>query len=183
MITEVNEDIVRTHLSFAEVGNWYAIYTKSRHEKLVHHTLMEREIQSFLPLRNVLSQWKDRRKYVQKPLFPGYLFIRAGYEQLDLVNTTRGVAYILGNDIGPLAVPDEQVEAIWRLLESPLEIESWPLLKKGKRVRIISGPLKGLETYIVKRKGNIKCRLVVTVELMGRSVSVEIDPHCVEPIS
>jgi transcription antitermination factor NusG len=165
-----------------ECFNWYAVYTKSRHEKVVNHTMRERGIQSFLPLRNVLSQWKDRRKLVGKPLFPGYLFVRVDQEQLFGVATTNGVAYVLGNGIEPVAVPDEQVETVRRLVEGPYPVELWPLLQKGKRVRIIVGPLAGLETYIIDRKGGTKCHLVVTVDILGRSVAVELEPHCVEPI-
>ena len=166
----------------AEACNWYAVYTRSRHEKVVHHTLEETGMQSFLPLRNVISQWKDRRKQVQKPLFPGYLFVRVPQLQLHLVSMTRGVAYVLGGGAGAVPVPDEHVEAVRRLVEGPYPVVPWPLLRKGKRVRITVGPLAGLETYIIERKGSAKCHLVVTVDLLGRSVAVEIDPRCVEPI-
>lgn len=165
-----------------ECFRWYAVYTRSRHEKFVHRVLDEKGIQSLLPLRNVLSQWKDRRKWVQKPLFPGYLFVRVQQVQLFAVTMTRGVAYILGNGTEPVSVPDEQVETVRRLVQGPYLVVPWPLLQKGKRVRVTIGPLAGLETYIVARRGRAKCRLVVTVELLGRSVSVEIDPSCVEPI-
>lgn len=168
--------------AIVERGSWYAVYTRSRHEKLVHRAVRERGIQSLLPLGNVLSQWKDRRKWVQKPLFPGYLFVCVKQMQLPVVTMTRGVAYIVGNGVEPVCVPDEQVEAVRRLVEGPYPVEPWLLLQKGKRVRVTVGPLAGLETYIVERRVGAKCRLVVTVELLGRSVSVEIDPSCVEPV-
>lgn len=177
-----NEQIPTSETVIVERGSWYAVYTRSRHEKLVHQAVRERGIESLLPLRNVLSQWKDRRKWVQKPLFPGYLFVRVKRMQLSVVTMVRGVAYIVGNEAEPICVPDEQVEAVRRLVEGPYPVEFWPLLQKGKRVRVTIGPLAGLETYIVARRGRAKCRLVVTVELLGRSVSVEIDPSCVEPI-
>lgn len=166
----------------AECSRWYAVYTRSRHEKVVHYALGGRGIQSFLPLRNVLSQWKDRRKCVQKPLFPGYLFVRAEQAQLHLVTLIKGVAYVLSSDTKPVPVPDEQVEAVRRLVEGPYPVVPWPLLKRGKRVRITIGPLAGIETYIIDRRGSEKCRIVVTIDLLGRSVAVEIDPRCVEPI-
>lgn len=166
----------------AECTNWYAVYTRSRHEKVVHHALGQKGLSSFLPLRNVLSQWKDRQKCVQKPLFPGYLFVQAGQAELYLVTTTPGVAYILGGDTEPVPVPDEQLQAIRCLVESPYPVVPWPLLRKGRRIRITAGPLSGIETYIVQRKGSAKYRLVVTVDILGRSVAVEIDPRCVEPV-
>jgi len=177
-----NERIPTSETVIVERGSWYAVYTRSRHEKLVRRAVRERGIESLLPLRNVLSQWKDRRKWVQKPLFPGYLFVRVQQVQLSVVTMTRGVVYILGNGTEPVCVPDEQVETVRRLVEGPYPVVPWPLLQKGKRVQVTVGPLAGLETYIVERRGGAKCRLVVTVELLGRSVSVEIDPSCVEPV-
>ena len=165
--------------------NWYAVYTRSRHEKMVNQALQEREIETFLPLQDLLSQWKDRRKWVQKPLFPGYLFVRTHRSDLYQVTVTRGVSYIVGNGWArsPLPVPDEQVQAIRRMVEQEYPVMQWPLLRKGTRVRVTAGPLAGVETYIVEQKKNKKSYLVVTVELLGRSVAVEIDPYCVEVVS
>ncbi len=165
--------------------NWYAVYTRSRHEKMVNQALEERGIESFLPVQDVLSQWKDRRKWIQRPLFPGYLFVRANRSDLYQVTMTRGVSYIVGNGWGrsPVAVPDEQVQAIRRMVEQEYPVMQWPLLRKGTRVRVTAGPLAGIETYIIERKKNKKSYLVVTVELLGRSVAVEIDPYCVEVVS
>ncbi len=180
--TDVKQPVFRPELLIADSCRWYAVCTRSRHEKLVHDILGEKGVHSFLPLRGVLSQWKDRRKWVQKPLFPGYLFVRSEKKDFSLVSATRGVAYIVGNGVDAVAVPDEQVEAIVSLTQGPYPVTNWPLLEKGKRVRIIAGPLAGLETYIVERRGTTKCLLVVTVDLLGRSVAVEIDGGCVEPI-
>ncbi len=166
----------------AECRNWYAVYTRSRHEKIVKHALMEKGIESFLPLRRVLSQWKDRRKSVEKPLFPGYLFVRVQEGRLYLVTMTKGAVYVLGNGDKPIPVPDEQIEAVRRLMEGPYAAVLWPYLQKGKRVRIGVGSLAGLEAYIIERKGSTKCRLIVSLDLLGRSVAVELDVSCVEPI-
>jgi transcription antitermination factor NusG len=142
-------------------------------------------MESFLPLRDVLSQWKDRRKWIQKPLFPGYLFVQAQRSDLYQVTTTRGVSYIVGNGMArpPVPVPNEHVQALRRMVEQEYPVMPWPLLRKGTRVRVTAGPLAGVETYIVEWKKNKKSYLVVTVELLGRSVAVEIDPYCVEVIS
>ena len=96
---------------------------------------------------------------------------------------TRGVAYVLGNGSEPVPVPDEQVEAVRCIVEGPYQAATWPLLTKGKRVRVTAGALTGVEAFIVDKRGGKKCHLVVTVDLLGRSVSVEVDADSVEPIS
>jgi len=161
---------------------WYAVYTKSRHEKVAQRGLEDKGIESFLPLRDVLSQWKDRRKWVQKPLFPGYLFVRTEWSELGDVTSVRGVAYVLGNQGKAAPVPEEQLLTVRRMVEGPYEVMPWPWLSKGKRVLVTSGPLAGLETYIVRRNRASRCHLVVSVDLLGRSVAVEVDPRCVELI-
>ena len=166
----------------AEQLNWYAIYTRSRYEKIVDHALKLREIESFLPLRNIQSQWKDRRKWIQKPLFPGYLFIHMQLRELGRVRIIRGVVQVVGNGFEAAPVPDEQIQAVRQMVEGPYQVEAWPWLKKGRRVRVIVGPLAGLETYIVERKEKGTVHLVVNIDILGRSLAVEIDPSCVEPI-
>ena len=178
----VGEQTLASETLTAQSCAWYAVCTRSRHEKVVDRELEERGVERFLPLRKVLSQWKDRRKWVQKPLFPGYLFARVEQEQLYLLTTTRGVAYVLGDGREPICVPDEQVEVVRRMVEGPYPVATWPRLQKGKRVRVITGPLAGLETDIVDKRGGEKGRLVVTIDILGRSVAVEIDACCVEPV-
>ncbi|MHC4528456.1 MAG: transcription termination/antitermination protein NusG [Planctomycetota bacterium] len=176
-------DVGASHPTVTAGFCWYAIYTRSRHEKVVRQVLEDRRIESFLPLRNIVSQWKDRRKSVQKPLFPGYLFVRAQEHQLWQVTVIRGVAYVVGTGTGPVPVPDKQVEAVRSLVEGPYPAVPWPLLQKGKRVRVTAGPLAGLETFIIGRRGSTTCHIVVTVELLGRSVAAQMDPRCVEPVA
>ncbi|HDZ22003.1 MAG TPA: UpxY family transcription antiterminator [Phycisphaerae bacterium] len=161
---------------------WYAVNTRSRHEKVVHQALQDKGMTSFLPTRQVLSQWKDRKKWVEKPLFPGYLFVHTPWAQLDRVTGTRGVAYLVGDGSSAIPIPDDQVQGIRQMVEAPCPTMPWPWLKKGKRVRVMAGPLAGLETYIVERKKNRKSYLILTIELLGRSVAVEIDPRYVEVI-
>lgn len=159
---------------------WHAVYTRARHEKTVDRLLQDKGVESFLPLHDVLSRWKDRRKWVKKPLFPGYLFVNERPENLWSVWSTRGVVHVVGNGDGPILVPREQVDAVRRMVESDAPTDPWPYMEEGKRVVVKAGPLIGMEGFIVKREK--KCRLVVCVDLLGRSVATEIDTDAVEVI-
>ncbi len=159
---------------------WYAVYTRSRHEKAVCRSLQRKVIEVFLPLHEVLSHWKDRRKWVQKPLFPGYLFVQMLAPEFWTVTNTRGVVHIVGDGQDPIPVPEEQVEAVRRLVEADVKLDPWRHMRKGTLVRMKTGPLIGLEGFIVERRGT--CRLVVCIGLLGRSVATEIDAGCVEPV-
>ena len=152
-------------------AQWYAVYTRSRHEKVAHRALAEKGVESFLPLYDILSSWKDRRKWVQKPVFPGYLFARVLRNRVGLVRGARGVVRLVSDGGGPVPVPAKEVEAVRQMMES---------LRSGKRVRVKAGSLKGAEGYIVTRRK--QCRLVISVHLLGRSVATEVGIDCIEPI-
>jgi len=159
---------------------WYAVYTRSRHEKVVDQALAERGVESFLPAVEVLSQWKDRRKRVRKPLFPGYLFARARRVDVPRWRGIRGLVDVVSNAEGPIPVPDGQVSAVRRMIETQARVDPWPYLRTGRRVRVRRGPLAGLEGFIVRRKRAY--RLVLSVDLLGRSVATEIDVECAEVV-
>ena len=159
---------------------WYALYTRSRHEKLVARLLDERGIESFLPVCDVLSKWKDRRKWVQKPLFPGYLFARLADGDFAEVGEVRGVVHVVGSGAGPIPVPTQQVEAVRQMVEKPVPISPHPYMKAGEKVLVKAGPLAGLQGFVTRQK-NV-CRLVISVDLLGRSVSAEIDVQSVEAL-
>jgi transcription antitermination factor NusG len=161
--------------------DWYAVYTRSRQEKVVHRALEGAGMGSYLPLRRVLSRWKDRRQWVEKPLFPGYLFVKAPQERLWTVRDLRGVVCVVGNGERPTPVPEVQVESVRRMLEGTDRADPWPYMKEGMRVRVTAGPLIGLEGFVVERRN--ACRLVVSVDLLGRSVATEIDAASLEPIA
>ena len=164
-----------------ELGDWYALYTRARHEKRVARDLEGKRIEHLLPLYDVLSQWKDRKKWVQKPLFPGYLFVRVLCDEaLAAAWHTRGVVHIVSDGDGPVSVPPDDVEAMRRMVESDVEIDPWPYLRRGQRVRVKSGPLQGVEGYVSQRQGI--CRLIVSIDLLGRSVAAQIHPECVEAL-
>lgn len=161
------------------MDHWYAVYTRSRHEKVVAEELWKRQIEVFLPLRNVLSKWKDRRKEVQFPLFPGYLFVKVEMDarRLDILRVPS-VVRIIGFNNEPASIPSEQIEAVKTLVFSELLYDPYPDMVVGSRVRIKRGPLRGLEGYLVEKKS--RYRFVITVDLIQQAVSCEIEAADVE---
>lgn len=157
---------------------WYALYTVVRHEKTVNSALAQKDIETFLPFREITSQWKDRRKRIQLPLFPGYLFVNMLLQEMWTVLNTRGVVKILGVNGSPIPVPVEQICTIKRLLESNLKYDHYPYFSQGKEVVVVNGPLQGIRGRILERRGNY--RLILSVDIIQRSVSVEVDIRDVE---
>ena len=162
-------------------SQWYALRTRSRHEKRVREQLEARGIEPFLPLVDRLRQWKDRRKRVAFPLFPGYCFARFPLSLRVTVLATHGVVQILGNQDGPVPVPDVEVEAVRRLVESTLPYDPHPYLTEGMQVEVIRGPLAGVRGVLL-RKG-ARARLVIGVTLIHQGASVELDALDVAPVS
>jgi transcription antitermination factor NusG len=161
--------------SASSLNRWYAVYTIVRHEKAVSKALTEKGMEVFLPLRNFLSRWKDRIKKVNLPLFPGYLFVHtnvSSQKRLAILNT-RGVVRIVGDNHTAISIPEDQILAVRSLLESRLDFETEGFDQEGKKVLITRGPLRGITGNIVERRGI--CRLILSVELIQRSVAVEID--------
>ena len=163
--------------------NWYAIYTRSKHEQKVNDRLGRKHIETFLPLIERWSRRKDRRKRIKLPLFPGYLFVRAEMDAntyLEILKTDS-VVRVLCNEDQPAPIPYEQVHAIQVLIKNGIAVTPIPYLREGRRVRVVNGPLMGMEGILLKTKPN-KHRLVLSVDLLQESVSVEIDELDIEPI-
>jgi transcription elongation factor/antiterminator RfaH len=161
---------------------WYAVYTRPRHERKVNRHLSKDGYTTFLPEIERWSRRKDRRKKIVAPIFPGYLFVHAeldGEKRLRVLRTD-GVVRILGNNGTPVAVPDNQIESIRTIVQSKTPVNPYRYLKRGRMVRVVTGPLEGVEGIFLSAKGSGK--LVVSVELLRRSVSVTIDPGDIEPI-
>lgn len=159
---------------------WYAVYTVVRHEKAADNVLKEKLIDTFLPIREVISQWKDRKKRVLLPLFPGYLFVKTTLdEKLNILNSP-GVVRILGISGTPSPIPDDQIESVRKLLESKVLFDPHPYLRGGKRVIVTHGPLQGIVGRIIERRGLNK--LILSVDLIKRAVSVEVDIEIVDLI-
>jgi len=163
--------------------NWYVIYTRSKHEQKVNDRLGRKRIETFLPLIERWSRRKDRRKRIKLPLFPGYLFVRAEMDAntyLEILKTDS-VVRVLCNEDQPAPIPDEQVHAIQILIKNGITVTPIPYLREGMRVRVVNGLLMGMEGILLKTKPN-KHRLVLSVDLLQESVSVEIDELDIEPI-
>jgi len=152
---------------------WYAAYTSANHEKRVAEQLGVREVEHFLPLYESVRRWKDRRVRLQVPLFPGYVFVRMALRDRLRVQQVPGLARLVGFHGTPAALPEEDIEALRANLASGVRAEPHPYLTEGRRVRVKSGPLAGLQGILVKRKN--KTRFVVSVELIQRAMAVEMD--------
>jgi transcription antitermination factor NusG len=152
---------------------WYAIWTRSRHEQVVREQLERKGLEAFLPTITRWSRWKDRKKQVDWPLFPGYCFVRFnGAERLPVLKCT-GVVNIVSFDGDIVPIPEHEIDSIRRLVESDLQFDPCPLIREGMMVEVTYGPLKGVVGRLV-RKGS-HARLVLSVDLIGQAVSVEVD--------
>lgn len=168
-------------MGVSSVLKWYAVHTRSRHEKMVHRQILVSTLEPFLPLRQERRRWKDRWKWVEFPMFPGYLFVRGKEDELKELWRTKGVVQVLGNGWDhPSPVPDEQIHRVRALVDSRVQVEPCPYLKRGVLVRVLRGPLMGLHGIFVQRK-NLD-RIVIAVDLIGKAVATEIDVGDVEPI-
>jgi len=152
---------------------WYAAYTSANHEKRVAEQLSLRSVEHFLPAYASVRRWKDRRVTLQMPLFPGYVFVRMALRDRLQVQQVPGVAHLVGFDGTPAALPDEEIEALRASLESGVRAEPHPYLTVGRRVRLKSGPLAGMQGILLRRKGNF--RVVISIELIQRSLIVQVD--------
>ncbi len=160
---------------------WYAIKTRSRHEKLVTQQLLSRHLETFLPLVDRRRRWKDRWKHVSFPLFPGYCFVRFPYQDRLKVLSAVGVVQILGINGYPVPIPDHEIESIRQLVTSILPLDPHPYLKEGMEVEVVRGPLTGVRGVLV-RKGT-RARLVVAIHLIQQAASVELDAGDVRSVA
>lgn len=168
-------------LSFMRgMPNWYALFVRYQHEKFVALGLSNKNIEVFLPLCTSTRQWQDRKKQLSLPLFPSYVFVRENMERQLQIISTPGVIHIVRFGGRPAIVSQSQITAVRKILESHCAVEPHPFLTCGDRVRVKSGPLTGVEG-ILTRKTN-RARLVISMEMLGRSASVEIELTNVERI-
>ena len=159
---------------------WYAAYTSANHEKRVAEQLSVRAVDHFLPLYSSVRRWKDRRVQLQLPLFPGYVFVRLALRDRLQVLEIPSVARLVGFNGSPTPLPDDEIAALKVGLESGVQAVPHPYLKVGRRVRITNGPFEGLEGILVRRKNEL--RFVISLELIQRSVLLDVDASWVEPV-
>jgi transcription antitermination factor NusG len=163
-----------------DASDWWALYTRHRHEKAVAEMLAAKNFEVFLPLYESIRRWSDRKMLITLPLFPCYVFVRGGlHRRLDVV-TTPGVHTILFHGERVATIPDSEIQGIRKAVDGPSRIEPHPFLKCGERVRVIRGSLEGVEGILVRKK-NVY-RLVLSVDMMAQSAAVEIDATDVEPV-
>jgi len=159
---------------------WYAAYTSANHEKKAAAEISRRGVESFLPLYRSVRRWSDRRVELEMPLFPGYVFVHLALRERLRVLQVPGVAKLVGFGGLPAALPDEQVEALRAGLDGQMLAKPHPYLVVGRRVRIVRGPLCGAQGVLVRKKSVF--RVVLSLELIMRSVAVEVDAADVEPL-
>ena len=162
-----------------ETSAWWALYTRHQHEKVVADMLTAKEFEVFLPLYASVRRWNDRKKVISLPLFPGYVFVRGGtHRRLDVVSTP-GIHMILSHGEQIATIPEDEIQGIRRTVEGHFRFEPHPFLKCGERVRVTRGSLQGVEGILVRKKG--MDRLVLSVDMLAKSVAVEINALDVEP--
>ena len=161
--------------------NWYAVCTRHQHEKTAAKILEYKEFEVFLPVYKARRRWQDRVKEISVPLFPGYLFVKAGREGYLPILTTPGVSSIVSCGGQPATIPFSEIEGIRRIVQSTLRVEPHPFLRCGDRVRVKYGPIAGVEGILLRKK-NV-ARLVLSVEMLGKSAAVEVDATHVERVS
>ena len=159
---------------------WYAAYTCANHEKRVAEHCDSRAVEFFLPRYESVRRWKDRRVRIQLPLFPGYVFVRLPLRDRLRVLNVPGVVKLVGFGSIPTSLPEQEIEALRNGLAQTVGVTPHPYLKVGRRVRIVSGSLTGLSGILLKEKNNF--RVVLSLELIMRSIAVEVDIADIVPV-
>ncbi len=157
---------------------WYAIRVKPQHEKAVAAGLTSRGYEEFLPLYRSRRTWSDRIKELQLPLFAGYVFCRFAMEQRTHILRTPGVLSIVGFRT-PAPIPPAEIDAVQRAVAC-FDVEPHPFLAVGDRVRVKGGSLEGVEGILLQKKN--RCKLVLSIQILNRSVALELDASLVEPV-
>lgn len=162
---------------------WFAVRTRSRQEKVAASALEALGVPNFLPLTSEVHRWSDRKQTVTIPLFSGYLFVRMNLarESKLRVLQTPGVSGLVGNQTGPLPIPDAEIENVRTVLAQEPQCSPYPFLTVGERVRVVRGALSGIEGTLVRSQSDFK--LVISVELIQQSIAVNIHAADVQPAS
>jgi transcription antitermination factor NusG len=162
--------------------HWYAVSTRSRQEKTAASAIGNLGIEAFVPLVTEIRHWSDRKKAITVPLFPCYFFVRIPVSRDWQVRVlqTPGVAGLVGNHSGPMAIPEKEIDDIRSVLSKKLDCSPYPFLELGERVRIVGGALNGVEGTLIGRGPD--ARLVISIELIQRSLAVSVYGFEVKPV-
>jgi len=166
----------------ASTLHWYAVWSRSRHEKLVASALTNIGVTTFLPLVPEMHRWSDRHKSVDVPLFPGYVFVQipnSAEARLHVLKTS-GVVQFVGNRQGAVSIQDKEINDVMAVLDQRVSCSPYPFLQLGQRVRICGGALDGIEGVLISRDSGSK--LVISIELIRRSLAVSVYNLDVEPV-
>ncbi|HEV2522291.1 MAG TPA: UpxY family transcription antiterminator [Candidatus Acidoferrales bacterium] len=167
-------------LSAGAEQNWYALFTRHQHEKSAALSLSSKGHDVYLPLYRSIRRWQDRSKQIWFPLFSCYLFVHGGMNRQVEILTTPGILQIVASGGRPAVVPNEQLDAIRKMIDCSFNVEPHPFLRSGDLIRVINGPLLGLEGILTRKKGST--HLVISMEMLGRAASVEVNRSDVERI-
>lgn len=172
-----------SEIAFPEGSRWYALHTRSRFEQVVYNGLRGKSLEAFLPKVQVMSRRKDRRKKILVPLLPGYVFVQSElepYRYWEIIKTV-GVVRMVTFKGRPVPANNVEIDSLMVLDGTDRTVENRAFMKKGDRVMIMDGPLKGLVGFYLKHKGKSE-KVVVSIELLKRSMAVDIDGWALEKI-
>jgi transcription antitermination factor NusG len=167
--------------SHQSTKNWYALYTRPNFEKKVEQELSVMRISSFLPVKKVWRIWSDRRKLLNEPLFPSYVFVHADSKERYLSLQARGVVRMLTCAGQPSQISENEIEAIRRIAQSEYPAEAFPYLRAGDHVEIAGGPLAGLRGFVVEQRRS--SYFVISIDGLAKSLAISIDARLLKRIN
>ena len=159
---------------------WYAIHVKSKHEKKTADALTRKGYECLVPSYRERRKWSDRTKVIEFPLFPGYVFSRFDVEVRLPILKTPGVLAVAGIGKVPQPLDAHEIEQIQKVAAANHPAQPWPFLKVGQRVRIMAGPLTGVEGLLSQLRG--ETRVVLTVSLLEKAISVQVESDAIRPL-
>lgn len=164
-----------------QAPRWVALYTKGRHEKFIDLELKKRRFESFLPLRRIKRRWSDRTVIVEEPLFSSYVFVKTDLGRSPEVLRTKGAVKFVSTKSMVIPIEDTVINSLRKISGGDIFVDPFPYLSLGNKVYVRSGIFKGVEGFIV-RKDDKRCRLVISVDAIMSSISIDVDAYLVERI-